>query len=279
MKRLLNKYLPLAYGAYFNSISIFSIKKAAEKAFYLFCAPRKGKVLPDQASFLNKAKNGTIKVGTTTIQTYQWVGGNDTVLLLHGWESNTFRWRNLIVELQKEEYNIFAMDAPAHGNSSGNQLNVPLYAECTQHVIEKYNPKYIIGHSVGGMTTIYNQYKYPNSRIEKIVSLGAPSELSEIMAHYKSMLNLNNRVMMGLDDYFIYKFGFRINEFSTTQFVREISKKGLLVHDELDQIAPFISSEKVHANWKDSKLIKTKGLGHSLHQDDVRDQIIAFLKS
>ena len=85
--------------------------------------------------------------------------------------------------------------------------------------------------------------------------------------------------MEALDDYFVEHFGFHIQDFSTSTYAKELSKTGLLIHDELDAIAPVSCSERVHANWKDSSLIKTKGLGHSLHQDGVRDRIIAFLKS
>ncbi|MFT6934887.1 MAG: hypothetical protein ACJAUQ_001278, partial [Maribacter sp.] len=31
--------------------------------------------------------------------------------------------------------------------------------------------------------------------------------------------------------------------------------------------------------WKGSRLISTEGLGHSMHQDEVNEQIITFLAS
>ena len=99
------------------------------------------------------------------------------------------------------------------------------------------------------------------------------------MQQYKKILGLNGRMMHHLEEYFVTTFGFSFSEFSSSKFVQFIEKKGLLIHDELDRIAPYWSSEQVHANWKNSTLITTKGFGHSLHQDKVRDQIITFLKS
>lgn len=279
MNNLLNKYIPLAYGSYFNTLALFSKKKAAEKAFKLFCTPRKGRVLEHQKEFLNKVKSTIITTNNIDLQIYEWKGNKETILLLHGWESNVFRWRNLIEFLEKEQYNIIAFDAPAHGYSTGSMLNVPIYAQCTEKIISVFNPKYIIGHSVGGMTTMYNQYKSPNNSVEKIVSLGAPSELSEIMMHYQKLLKFNTTVMNSLNDYFKRTFNFNIDEFSVSKFSQSISQKGLLVHDEFDTIAPYSASERVHKNWKNSTLIKTQGLGHSLHQEDVNNQIIDFLKS
>ena len=279
MRKQLNKYLPLAYGSYFNLLATFSKKKATEKAFALFCTPRKGRVIPEQQQFLEQAKSRRIKAMDLELQTYHWQGNKETILLMHGWESNASRWRNLISYLKNEDYNIVAFDAPAHGHSTGTIFNVPLYTECTKAVIDFYNPKILIGHSVGGMNSLYNQEKYPNEEINKIVTIGSPSRLQDIMVHYQQLLKFNDVVMTGLDDYFMEQFGFRIHEFSTSQFKGHLSKKGLVIHDKEDTIAPFSASEQVHATWKNSKFLKTKGFGHSMHQDEVSHHIIDFIKS
>lgn len=279
MEKLLYKYLALAYGQYFNTWAMVSKRKAAEKAFTLYCSPRKGKVLNHQRDFLDAAKDQVIQVGNIDIQTYQWSGKNETVLLLHGWESNVFRWKNLIEKLQEANFNIIALDAPAHGNSSGTMLNVPLYTECANEVIGTYTPSYVIGHSMGGMTTIYNQYKYPNPGIKKLVSLGSPSELSEMMDHYQNLLSFNDVVLSELEKYIYEKYEVEVRNFSAARFSEKIEQKGFIVHDELDLIAPFSAAEKIHGQWKNSSLLKTSGLGHSLHQEEVNQKIIDFLKS
>ena len=279
MKRFLQKMIPRLYGLYFNILALFSEKKAAEKAFTLFCTPRKGKILPVQKEFLQQAEHDVTEFGNMVLQTYRWPGNRETVLLLHGWESNTFRWRNLINLLRDEGYDIVAFDAPAHGKSSGKILNVPLYAECADQIVKKFKPLYIVAHSVGGTTAVYQQYQYNTNSVKKLVTIGSPSELEEIMGHYQHMLRFNNRVLNALDKYFHYHFGFGIKDFSTSRFASQLDIKGLLVHDELDQVAPVSASERVHANWKGSKLLKTRGMGHSMHQKEINLQIIDFLNS
>ncbi|MEJ1222955.1 alpha/beta hydrolase [Sediminicola sp. 1XM1-17] len=279
MEKLIYKYLALAYGQYFNSLALISKRKAAEKAFNLFCSPRKGKVLPHQQEYLNAAKDQVLQMDSINIQTYQWSGSKETVLLLHGWESNVYRWKNLIEKLQEAQFNIIAIDAPGHGNSSGNMLNVPLYTECTNVVISTYNPSFVIGHSMGGMTTIYNQYKYPNPDIKKLVSLGSPSELSELMDHYQNLLSFNDVVLSELERYIYERYEVEVHEFSAAKFSQKIDKEGFIVHDELDTIAPFSAAERIHGQWKKSSLLKTSGLGHSLHQEEVNQKIIDFLNS
>lgn len=278
MRKLLNRYLPLLYGAYFNIVALFSEKLAAEKAFTLFCTPRRGKVLPIQQDFLEKARDQVVTIGGMELQTYRWPGEKERVLLLHGWESNTFRWRKLIKELIREGFDIVAFDAPAHGKSSGEIFNVILYAECVEEMAKVYQPNYVVGHSVGGMTAVYHQYAYKPKGIEKIVTIGSPSEFPEIMDHYQRLLKFNNRVMRALDRYLQKHFGFQIKDFSTSSFAKKLKVKGLLIHDELDAIAPFSCSERVHANWEGSQFINTRGLGHSMHQEEVNQQIVNFLK-
>lgn len=279
MKKAINKYLPLAYGLYFNTLATFSTKLAAKKAFTLFCTPRKGKVRPEQKQFLELAKSQRLKVVDLELQTYHWQGNKETVLLMHGWESNAFRWRNLISFLKEDDYNVVAFDAPAHGHSTGSKFNVPLYSECTKAVIDVYQPKILIGHSVGGMNSLYNQEKYNNTKIEKIVTIGSPSRLKDIMADYQQIVKFNDTVLNGLDDHFNALFGLGIEDFSTASFKGHLSKKGLIIHDEEDTIAPFSASKSVHDSWKNSSFFTTKGLGHSMHQDQVSHRIMDFLRS
>lgn len=279
MQQLIKKTLPLLYGAYFNGMSYFSKTQAAKKAFNTFCKVRKGRVLPHQASFLDQAKKGKEMVAGHEIQTYQWSGTGATVLLVHGWESNSFRWHNLIKFLKVHDFNILAFDAPAHGYSNGEYLHVPLYSECLLHMLRKHRPKHLVGHSVGGMTALYAQSRYPENSVEKIVTIGAPSEFHEIMEQYRQLLNLGPRVMQALDQLVMDRFGFRVREFSASDFARNIDRKGLIFHDKHDSVAPFHASENIHSQWRNSILVSTEGLGHSMHQDTVNKKIADFLFS
>ena len=275
----MKNYLPLLYGRYFNLLALLSKKKVGVQAFHLFCTIRKGKVLPQQAAFLDTAKHERLEIAKHTVQTYRWSGNKETILLVHGWESNSFRWHKLIIKLEEADYNIIAFDAPAHGYSSGNQLYVPLYAEVLQSLIERYRPQNLVGHSMGGMTIIYNDFKNRNTAIDKTVTVASPSEFYEIMEHYQHLLQFNKRVMDALGSYIFDRFGFHIRDFSTSEYIKTNTSTGLLFHDRQDKITPYHASQKVHANWKDSKLISTAGLGHSMHQDEVNKQIVDFLNS
>ncbi|WP_300025859.1 alpha/beta hydrolase [uncultured Maribacter sp.] len=278
MPVFLQKLIPKLIGFYLNVLVWLSPKKAAKKAFLVFIKVRKGRVLPHQKTFLDNAKLEVLSLDKNDIQVYNWHGNKETVLLVHGWESNTWRWHKLIAKLQKVGYNIVAFDAPAHGYSSGSNLHVPLYADTVQHMLTKYRPKTVIGHSMGGMTVLYNESLHPNETIEKIVTIGSPSEFHEILTHYKNLLGFNGRVLKALKSLVYNKFKFTVAEFSSSKFVENNQKKGLLFHDKFDKIAPYHASVDVHKHWKGSELVSTEGLGHSMHQDGVNEKIISFLE-
>lgn len=260
-------------------MALFSPQSAAKKAFDIFCTIRKGRVLPNQAPFLDDAKFTVEEVMEQRIQTYRWPGKKETVLLLHGWESNTHRWRNLIKKLREYDFDIIAFDAPAHGYSTGEMLHVPLYAHSLRHVLNKFEPTLVVAHSMGGMTILYDHYINPESSVEKIVTVGSPCEFEGFMHHYQNLLKFNNRVWKAMDKRLKIWFDYHFHEFSSARFVAENTIKGLLFHDKFDKQVAYTESVKVHEHWRGSQLVITEGLGHSMHQDEVNDQIISFLKT
>ncbi len=279
MKAFLKKYLPILIGKRLALIFFFNPQKAIQQAYLLFSTPRKGKALENQQYFLEAAEDDVLTIDTNYIQTYRWAHTGETILLVHGWDSNTHRWKTLIEKLHALGYNIVAFDAPAQGNSTGKTLNVPLYASCLQQVVALYRPNHIIGHSVGGMTTIFHQYKYKNPEIQKLVILAPPAELAKIMDDYQEKLKLSDRFMEALDNFFYQKFGYYFEDFSMITFAKDIQNPALLIHDLHDTVAPHSGSEAISKAWEKSKFITTENFGHSLFFDEVDDMIIDFLRN
>lgn len=276
-KKLVDKYLPKLIGLRLNSLFKIKPDKAVLKAYKLFSSPRKGKVRPEQEEFLNKAKTTAIEHDSKKIQLYHWKGDGKTVILVHGWDSNTHRWKDLILDLQKENYNIIGFDGPGHGYSEGKLLNVPLYSKCLDRMLKLYQPEFMIGHSVGAMTIIYNQYLKQSPFVDKIILLGAPSEMSSIMSDYKRILRLSEKFMIALEAFFKEKFDYNFDEFSIASFAKNIETEALIIHDAYDKVAPVEAARVIHKNLKHSTLKITEGAGHSLNKDDIRQEILHFL--
>ena len=274
----MKKYLPKLVGSFLNIISYISEDYAANKALHIFSKPRKGRLTEKQKAFLNDTKQEVLYYNGLPIMTYHWEGKGPTILLIHGWESNSARWKRKISLFKDEGFNIYALDAPAHGASGSKQFNALLYAEFVNVVVIKFNPEILIGHSVGGMASVFFQQKYQNKNIQKIVLLGAPSEFKNVLKQYIKMLGYNRKVENKLNTVILDKFGASPDYFSTSSFIKDVDSEGLIIHDKNDTIIPFSDAQLIEKNLRKGKLIQTKGLGHSLNHDSVSKNILEFIK-
>lgn len=228
---------------------------------------------------LEQAKRESIEVSDMHIQTYHWPGEKESVLLLHGWESNTNRWRNLIQVMRKEGYDIYAIDAPAHGNSTGTYHLLPDYVEAAYQMTKKYNIKHLIGHSMGGMAIFYLLHKYPNTSVSSFITLGAPADFSLIVSGYQRRVPFNTRVYRSLDAQMKKLVDMNIVSFSSIHFAKHITQKALIMHDRHDQTIPYKQSIGAHNAMANSELVLTEKNGHSMHQAEVCEKILLFLSS
>lgn len=254
-------------------------KKAIHKAFMLLSTPRAGFVKPHQKDYLKAHQSEKISFKKIKIQTYHWPGKGSKILLLHGWDSHSFRWKALVKRLKALDYDIVAFDAPAHGYSEGNILNVPIYNEALELMINKHKPVFLIGHSVGAMTCIYNQYNKKHSDVKKMVLLGSPSEMQRIMNGFQKILGLSTKFMTATEDYFETRYGYTFKSFSMTEFSKQVEIPSLIIHDKYDKVVPYSEAIAIDKSLKHSKLIITEGAGHSLNKDYINDDIINYIQN
>lgn len=280
MKKFL---LTKSVGLYLNILSYLAPAKAFKIAYTFFSHPRDGKLRKENLSeFLQSAEHETLELEQHEIQTYRWrskstKADEKVILLAHGWESNSWRWEKLMPHLLQTGFTIVALDAPAHGLSSGKEFNVPLYVSFIELVAKKYQPQFLIGHSLGGIAAAYYQFRHTDHSLEKMVLLGAPSDFSIILKNYIRMLSLNRKLHKAFERYTLERFKIHVADFSGQKFVSESSLKGLIAHDTEDTIVLFKEAQKLASGWKNATLISTSGLGHSLHDTELNQKIVDFL--
>lgn len=279
MKKIKYFLLTKSVGLYINLLSFVQPDKANTLAYQLFSEPRKGKLKKEELpKILQNAKLETMQFEEHSIQTYIWEGNENRILLVHGWESNASRWKKLLYHLKKTGSTIIALDAPAHGLSNGVEFNVPKYADFIHFVSKKYNPKIVISHSIGGAASIYSLHKYPNPAIEKLVLLGAPSEMKIIVSNYVTMLSLNEKITSFLEKQSEVKFNMKIDDFSAHLFSENLTLKTFIAHDTLDDVVLIHEGRKIAKSMKKAIFIETEGLGHSMHDDALYQSVIDFIQ-
>lgn len=268
-------------GAQVNVLNLFSSKAAGKKAFTLFCTPRKGGIRPkDQDHLKDCQSEAFLTAEFGKVKAYSWNDtGEETVLLVHGWESNSARWRFLIPLLVAEGYRVVSIDAPGHGATDGPLFNIPLYAEAIRAGVDTYSPAYIIGHSVGGASVAYFMSHFPRPSVRRAVIMGAPSELGPIIKGFKHILGLNAASVRSMDKYFQFKFNRKTSYFSIKRFCEGIEVKTLVIHDKGDRVCPVKDGKAIHDHLPQSEMFLTEGFGHGLQDQSVFDRIIEFIRA
>ena len=275
----MSSFVIKSIGNALNATSLISSKYASKKAISLFASPRKGRYSEEQKRIVSSALFEVLKYDNLEIATYRWVGKNKTVLLAHGWESNTSRWHYILEGLKAQDYNIIALDAPAHGRSGGKQFNAILYSEFINIVAQKFQPEVLIGHSVGGMASVFSMHNHQLPSIKKMVLLGAPAHFTGVFSRYKTMMGYNNRISKGLDRIVLERFGQPVDYYSAATFTESIEALGLIIHDKKDRIIPYEDAQLFAKRFRNSELITTTGFGHSLKDESLTTKVIEFINS
>jgi pimeloyl-ACP methyl ester carboxylesterase len=278
MKKIQYFLITKSVGLYINLISYFHPEKAKHIAYSIFSQPRKGKIKNGKLpKTLQNAKQETLHYDGEAFQTYIWQGSEEIILLLHGWESNAARWKKLLHHLKPLGQTIIAIDAPAHGQSTGKEFNAPRYAEFIHVLAQKYQPKTLIGHSIGGAAIAFYLNKYPNDQITKIVMLGAPSNFKKISDNFIQLLSLNKTVKNRLEQYYQQKFNIHIDDFAGHLFAQNFLQKAIIAHDINDPVILVVEGRQYASAWKNATYIETQGLGHSMHNKELYQKIALFI--
>ena len=96
--------------------------------------------------------------------------GKETLVLLHGFMENLSIWSDMETHLSKD-FTLLKIDLPGHGKSDvlAEVHTMDLMAEAVKNVVESENLEkfHLLGHSMGGYTSLAFAEKYP----EKLKSL------------------------------------------------------------------------------------------------------------
>ena len=250
---------------------------------YLWTKPLKPKRNINEEEFLLTSDNFFLKVKAInkTIKCYHWVGDGPKIILVHGWSGRASNMSKIINKLNQNNFDVYAFDAPAHGESSGGNTNLPEFISCIESLASKLYPIHaLVGHSLGGFASVYCAAK--KIRLDKVILLCPVNNVFELFETFFNHTRLKEKTRNLMINYFIKKTGIIINnELASEKLVKQIKAKILLIHDESDTQLSILESKKIKKNVVGGTFYFTKGLGHSrlLRNTKVVDRIISFLKS
>ena len=270
------------YRAKLNIFSRLSKRKAAEKAFELFCTPYPGTKTTKMPSIFEKAEKLHLNMDGYQLVGYRWNHPQPKkALIIHGFSSTIKKFDHFVSPLLKKGYEVIAFDAPAHGESSGKTVNAFIYRDMIQAVYDKYGPvQSFIAHSFGGLalSLFMEEQKYQDHK--KLVLIAPATETESALKSFATFLNIEEEVMEELRVIIQEKSGRTIDKISIRELAHHIQAEVLWVHDEEDDVTPWADAEKIqqdaHPNFQ---FMVTKGLGHrKIYKDNkVKKAVMEFL--
>lgn len=250
----------------FQTVGRLAPYAAGKKAFELLTTPRSRAQHKTTDALLESAQRAVMKHGTHSIQTYTWGSGGKTILLVHGWQSRGTALRSFVPPLLEKGYKVVALDGPAHGDSSGQQLTVPLFGEVILNLWDQQEEVAgVITHSFGGPSTLYALgFLDQKQRIlPKFGMVAAPSSFKAVIDNTAQFLYLPSKVQSTFVAQAERAVGRRVEELEYQHYPATARIQELLIfHDRFDTINPFTDALQLAEQFPQSKIVATEGLGH-----------------
>ena len=280
MKSLKFRILVSSIGLYINLVSFFSKEAAANIAIRIFKKPRNGKLKPEQEKYLKTHFDHNFISNGYNIACYRWPGKGPKILLLHGWESSSVRWKPYIEDLRSRGFDIYAIDAPAHGLSGGKYFTPILYADAISQIAKQQNFNVIVGHSVGAYATlIFNKRPARPESIKDLILLAPTGKIRDFMHSYFDILKLRSAIRDHYFRQFQKLYNQELSYYDSDRLIAETNITGLLIHDKKDLTLPYKDSVLIAKNWPEGQFVTTEGYGHRLKSTEVKRIIFNYLDS
>ncbi|AQG80480.1 alpha/beta fold hydrolase [Spirosoma montaniterrae] len=267
-------------GFFLNVLAVIFPRRAGRLGFAILCRPVRTKITQRHRTFFDSADQFTLQHGNDTVRGYRWGNGPQTVLLLHGWQSHSYYWKQYVDTIDLSRYTLYAFDAPGHGLSTGNFLTMPYYSDVVEKVIEQIGSvNSVVAHSIGGLTAIYTFYRKPTLSPARLVTLSAPGQVQEFFDLFKRQLGLTQHCVRQVMTCFEALVQKPTAYYSAATFARSLISRGLVIHDQNDRNTPVANARAIHENWKQATLMVTNGNDHNLRSADVVKQVSDFLSN
>lgn len=263
--------------------SVFSPRKAAQRAVTLFCSPRRDSRHRKPSAIINRAETVSCRINHLVIRGYRWNHPSPKkILIAHGFESAARNFEGYVQPLMKMGYEIVAFDAPGHDRSEGSEIHLPLYVQSLQHIVNQYGPFHAyLGHSLGGLAVTHLAEILPQDLTSKIVLIAPATETTTAINRFFSLLRLNEKVKAEFERLAKERNGVAPEFYSVRRAVTHIQSQILWLHDILDDVTPYSDAEKVkNDQLPHIQFVISSGLGHSriYRNQQTIEHVVQFLR-
>jgi len=254
---------------------------ATKYAIKLFKTPIKFRT-PDREKMMAKSAQKEmvfIPELNKKVMVYTYGYSKRKVLLVHGWSGRGTQLYKIADKLLENGFMTISFDAPAHGRSEGKVTLMNEFITVSKFLENKYGSFEIaIGHSLGGMAVL-NSVKQ-GLTLKKVIIIGSGDIITDILRVFTSKLELKEKMVKNMKNYFFKKIGYNIDSYSASVAAKSVKIPTLIVHDTEDREVPVSCAHNIRQNTKQGELLITNGLGHTriLKDNFVVKSIVEFIK-
>lgn len=263
--------------------SLIAPRAAGHIAFKLFCIPPRPKRRTTQSGSAIKSAQGRLAgaerhaipypCGSVTAYVFEPAGAAEfdspapTVLLLHGWTSEAAFMTAFVAPLVEAGFRVVAYDLPAHGNSTGCELNIPLGVASLAAVARAFAPIHaIVTHSFGSAIALAAMAGsvpgQPPVTAGRLAMIAAPSSMTQITRQFGATIGLGRRGQAALEKRIHVVAGTPVESFEGRGQLEAIGLPTLLIHCRDDRELEFHHAEALAKAGPFVTLEAVKGLGH-----------------
>ncbi len=267
---------------YFRIVGALFPARAARRAYLLLTTPMRRARHRQSDPVLEQARIFEFMYGKELLKGYEWGQGEQTVLLVHGWESRGTGLRNFVPGLVAEGFRVVAFDGPAHGDSGGRRTNLPHFAGAIRALLRRIGPIHgLIAHSFGGLAAGYAlAWLLPELHVGRFVFIGVPTRMNDMVDETRRTLALNERVLAQLEHLLEKKFGRPLHQVELVNlYERLCPERVLVVHDRYDSLVPFDAARALYDAWPGVELLITEYMGHYklMKNPEVVQRVVRFI--
>lgn len=235
----------------FSALGRLSPTLAGQAALALFCrtpskrpkAPKAKAAFADGERRLALAQKlmvgrGGQKAGVQRIAATN--GQAPRVLVVHGWGSRAEYLADLAIGLHDAGAEVFILDLPGHGRSSGRRLDMRMAAKAMAEVQARFGPfDAAVGHSFGGAALMAAAGgSFPGIApfaAERFAVIGSPSRIDEVFATFVRIAKLTPATASALVRLTERRVGCPATALDGVPIARRLGKPLLVVHAEDDK--------------------------------------------
>jgi len=253
----------------------------AKKVLSKFLTPRRS-VIKDWE--VKAEAKGTRFNLNENISAIRWLPKNSNnkpfkkVLLVHGWESRATQMYGFVPQLLRQNYEVIALDMPAHGCSSGSKTDAYEFSQTVLLAESKLGSfDVIIGHSMGAGAANFAIAEGLIS--QKLVLISGPSSIENVLRRFASFLGLNYNAVNFFIKHSGEVIGRKAEDIDLITLQKRTQIPTLFIHDRMDYEVPISESERMLHVFTNSELFVTEGLGHRqiLKSELVLNKIEEFI--